>query len=154
MVELSQMDSKGKFPNWLLENNTGLVVLLLPGNSKLFELDISSNHIPSCILSELANIFPNLIYLHMSTNGFKGDIPSSFGDLISLQVLDLSNNQLSGKIPIHFAMGCKSLGFLSISNNSLTGPVQPAQSNLLILQYLFMDYNNFTEIPPLFSRHP
>ncbi|XP_052198789.1 receptor-like protein 56 [Diospyros lotus] len=166
MVELSQMDFKGKFPNWLLENNTGLVILLLPENSvneiilplhpmkKLFELDISSNHIQGCIPSELANIFPSLIYLDMSANGFKGDIPSSFGDLIYLQVLDLSNNQLSGKIPIHLATGCKSFGFLSLSNNNLTGPVLPAQSNLFMLQYLFMDYNNFTEIPPLFSRHP
>jgi len=141
VIQLSGIDFKGKWPNWLLENNSRLESLVMIGNSihgsilrlplnpitRLSTFDISNNHIEGYIPYKLGSIFPALVNLNMSTNGFKGDIPSSLGDLISLQFLDLSNNQLSGKIPVHLAVACETLMFLSLSNNNLTGPILPPQ---------------------------
>ena len=83
----------------------------------------------------------------MSTNGFKGDIPSSLGDLTSLQILDLSNNRLSGKIPVYLAKACESLESLILSNNNLIGLILPPQINSSTIEYLLLDNNHFTQIP-------
>ncbi|XP_059663704.1 receptor-like protein 15 [Cornus florida] len=123
IVEISQISFDGKFPNWLLENNRGLVGLFLPNNSfrrypqlpshpetQLLALDISHNnfqHIPR----NIGTTFPGLIWLTMSGNRFGGSIPSSLGDMSSLQILDLSNNQLSGGIPEHLAMETKGFSY-------------------------------------------
>ncbi|MFQ6666378.1 hypothetical protein Gotur_032745, partial [Gossypium turneri] len=73
---------------------------------------------------------PFLGHLNMSKNCFNGRIPSSFGDMSSLQVLDLSNNQLSGEIPEQMAMGCSSLQVLALSNNILQGSIFSRNFNL------------------------
>ena len=44
--------------------------------------------------------------------------------------LDLSNNQLTGEIPEHLAMGCVDLEYLLLSNNSLEGHIFPRNFNL------------------------
>ncbi|XP_052198601.1 receptor-like protein 9b isoform X2 [Diospyros lotus] len=161
VIELSQIDFNGKWPNWLLENNSRLVSLVMPDNSLhgpilqlplnpitgLSILDISNNHIEGYIPYKLASIFPRLVYLNMSTNGLKGDIPSSLGDLTSLKYLDLSNNRLSGKIPVNLAKACESLRLLSLSNNYLTGPILPPQTNSSTINFLLLDNNHFTQIP-------
>ncbi|XP_059623040.1 receptor-like protein 1 [Cornus florida] len=109
-VELSRVNFKGTFPNWLLDNNTRLVTLLLPNNSftgpfqlpllpktGLLALDISKNHFYGNIPENIAMAFPGLEFLNMSLNDFGGTIASSLGDMSSLRVLVLSNNQLSVK---------------------------------------------------------
>ncbi|KAK8679226.1 hypothetical protein V6N13_144688 [Hibiscus sabdariffa] len=83
-----------------------------------------------CGLTNLRNLYmshnnlkgerlPSLSYLNMARNHFHGSIPTSIGDMNSLQDLDLSDNQLSGGLPEHLSMGCSSLLSLTLSNNSL-----------------------------------
>ncbi|KAJ0076156.1 hypothetical protein Patl1_33750 [Pistacia atlantica] len=135
-VYLYDINLKGKFPVWLLNNNTKLERLYLDNNSlsgplqlpihphmSLQELDISINSIHGHIPTEFGAYLPMLQTLNISRNALNGSIPSSFGDMKSLEDLDLSNNLLTGGIPEHMAMGCISLQRLALSNNSLQGQI-------------------------------
>ncbi|KAM4073047.1 hypothetical protein ACB094_11G187100 [Castanea mollissima] len=164
-IDLSHNNLKGKFPTWLLENNTRLEVLILRNNSftgsflvpyhlhpNIKEIDISSNYLQGPIPTNFGLIFPNLEYLNMSNNAFQGSIPSSFGNLVSMWALDLSKNNLSGTIPMHFTMGCYSLEILRLSNNNFSGQIFPTNFNMTNLKYLYLDNNHFSgKIPDSIS---
>ncbi|KAM4082547.1 hypothetical protein ACJW30_11G183400 [Castanea mollissima] len=156
-IDLSHDNLKGKFPTWLLENNTRLEVLILRNNSftgsflvpyhlhpNIKEIDISSNCLQGPIPTNFGLIFPNLEYLNMSNNAFQGSIPSSFGNLVSLWGLDLSTNHLSGTMPVHFTMGCYSLEILKLSNNNFNGQIFPTNFNMTSLEYLYLNNNHFS----------
>ncbi|KAK3006564.1 hypothetical protein RJ639_017169 [Escallonia herrerae] len=115
--------------------------------SKLSKLDIASNLFSGNIPPNIAISFPGLKALTLSANCFTVPIPSSLGDMASLEYLDLSHNLLSGNIPSSFAMGCRSLESLRLSNNNLQGSILPARHNLTMLRSLELDVNNFTTNP-------
>ncbi|XP_038683703.1 probable inactive receptor kinase At4g23740 [Tripterygium wilfordii] len=60
----------------------------------------------------------NLTVVDISNNGFNGSIPSSISDLTHLTALNLANNSLSGEIP---DVNIPSLQQLDLSDNNLTG---------------------------------
>ncbi|KAL9339660.1 hypothetical protein Peur_068675 [Populus x canadensis] len=147
-VDLTNIQIKGEFPNWLIENNTYLQDLylencsllgpfLLPKNShvNLSFLSISMNYFQGQIPSEIGAHLPRLEVLLMSDNDFNGSIPSSLGNVSSLQVLDLSNNVLTRRI---------------LSNNSLQGQIPGWIWNMSSLEFLDLSGNNFSG--PLPSR--
>ncbi|KAG2667146.1 hypothetical protein I3760_15G097800 [Carya illinoinensis] len=80
----------------------------------------------------------------MSKNDFEGVIPSSYGNLVSLQFLDMSSNNFSGTISENLTMGCSSLYYLRLSKNHLSGQLFPANSNLTALKSLYLDNNHFS----------
>ncbi|OMP03778.1 putative serine-threonine protein kinase, plant-type [Corchorus capsularis] len=111
-VHLTHINLAGEFPSWLLENNSQLETLMLLNNSlsghlkfpfhpsmKLSELDISDNFFDGHIPLEFGKYLSGLGFLNISGNSLDAGIPSSIGDMKLLQVLDLSNNRLSGVIP-------------------------------------------------------
>ncbi|KAB1208924.1 hypothetical protein CJ030_MR6G000782 [Morella rubra] len=157
VIDLSHNNLSGKFPTWLLENNSRLEILNLRNNSfigpfhvpyhpypKIWSIDISHNHLGGQIPVNLGLVFPNLGHLNMSGYAFKGIIPSSFGDLVSLRTLDLSSNHLSGTMPKQFAMSCSSLGYVRLSNNNFSGKIFPIGFNLTNLSFLYIDNNQFS----------
>ncbi|KAM7252571.1 hypothetical protein ACFE04_008080 [Oxalis oulophora] len=156
-VHLSSSNLIGKFPNWLLANNSRLSYLHLQNNSlsgllnllnhshtHMLTLDISKNLLSGKIPTNLGELLPNIEYLSMSSNRFISNIPSSFGYMSSLNHLDLSNNKLSGKIPDHLGKGCVSLIGLILSNNSLHGQIFSENFNLVKLELLLLGKNQFT----------
>ncbi|XP_041007977.1 receptor-like protein 13 isoform X9 [Juglans microcarpa x Juglans regia] len=160
-IDLSHNNLVGKFPTWLLENNTRLEILNLRNNSftnsfqvpyrpnpHIRKIDISNNDLGGPIPTNLSLVFPNLVNINMSQNAFVGVIPSSLGNLVYLILLDLSSNHLSGTIPDHLVMGCPNLVYLKLSNNNLSGQLFPAKSNLTLLQFLFLDHNQFSGMIP------
>ncbi|KAL7250035.1 hypothetical protein ACSBR1_012102 [Camellia fascicularis] len=60
--------------------------------------------------------------LNLSNNDLSEGIPSCLGNLINLESLNLSQNKLSGKIPQQLAI-LTFLEFLNLSNNHLIGPI-------------------------------
>ncbi|KAF2295649.1 hypothetical protein GH714_033411 [Hevea brasiliensis] len=91
----------------------------------------------------------NLQMLDVSNNDLRVPcpgvcVPSSFGNMSSLEILDLSDNQLSGIIPELLAIGCFSLDTLILSNNNLQGHIFSEHFNLTKLWWLQLDGNNFS----------
>ncbi|KAL2331109.1 hypothetical protein Fmac_018690 [Flemingia macrophylla] len=153
-IGLSNM--KGRFPNWLLENNTKLDYLNLSNNhligpvefnattkfSNMHILDVSCNPIRE-IPPQVGSLFPNLVTLNKSSSSLQGSFPASLGDMRQLINLDISNNKLSGQIPQEFGKGSNDLRFLKLSNNSLSGPFLPSGSNFTKLLSLHQANNSF-----------
>jgi len=156
-LDLTNIQMKGDFPNWLIENNTYLKNLylencslsgpfLLPKNShmNLSILSISMNYLQGQIPSEIGAHLPRLTVLSMSHNGFNGSIPSSLSNMSLLRDLDLSNNVLTGRIPKHLTISLCLFNFLILSNNSLQGAIPDSMSNCSSLQLLDVSNNNLS----------
>ncbi|EXB40436.1 Receptor-like protein 12 [Morus notabilis] len=87
-------------------NFSSLSLLALLGNKLVGEL-------PSC----LGNFSDSLAFLYLGNNSFSGSIPQ-FAKGSQLRLIDLSYNQLRGKLPRSLA-NCKMLGSLSVEDNQL-----------------------------------
>jgi hypothetical protein len=70
------------------------------------------------------------------------------GDLSKLQGIDLSNNQLSGPIPIRLG-NLRKLQYLSLSNNQLSGSIPPELGNLSYVLFLHLNKNQLCGDIPL-----
>ncbi|XP_039035235.1 probable LRR receptor-like serine/threonine-protein kinase At2g16250 [Hibiscus syriacus] len=81
--------------------------------------------------------------LYLSDNRLTGAIPSTFGQLLSLLVLDLSKNSLTGSIPP--GIGALSrLRILNLSSNSFVGELPEVIWSISGLNLLDIASNNFT----------
>ncbi|KAL7218736.1 hypothetical protein ACSBR2_011919 [Camellia fascicularis] len=68
--------------------------------------------------------------LNLSNNDISGQIPTCLGHLTNLESLDLLENKLSTEIPQQLAL-LTFLAFLNVSNNNLTGLIpQGKQFNI------------------------
>ncbi|XP_027352901.1 receptor like protein 21-like [Abrus precatorius] len=146
---------EGEFPHWLLENNTKMTELLVRNCSfsgtfqipshpllNVRRIDVSDNFIIGQIPSNnISSILPNLQFLNLSGNQIQGSIPDEFGQMNILNTLDLSDNNLSGKIPPNISGDRSLLRFLKLSNNKLDGPVF---ENLKFLEQLYLDGNSLS----------
>ncbi|KAM6574169.1 hypothetical protein CsatA_022496 [Cannabis sativa] len=89
-------------------------------------VDLSNNNFTSSIPIQFFNDLSSLGFFSISNNSFSGVIPESICSASGLQVLDLSHNKLSGKIPrCLFEIGV-SLEVLNLRQNNLRGPIQDA----------------------------
>ncbi|KAL7616485.1 hypothetical protein Lser_V15G01263 [Lactuca serriola] len=153
-LDMSHNSLEGQFPNWLIENNTNLQVLNLRNNSfdsvSLYKnanmkwLDLSGNHMKGTILNNIPKLFPNINRLNLSRNSLSGAIPPSYGDLSRLQVLDLSDNELSGEVPKELFTNLSYLDILKLSRNNLHGEVLSGNLSWGNHQWVYLDGNRFT----------
>ncbi|CAN6549722.1 unnamed protein product [Malus baccata var. baccata] len=91
--------------------------------------------------------YQTLEYLDLSYNQLRGKIPEEMGDMIALQVLELSHNQLSGEIPASLGQ-LKDLGVFDASHNRLQGHIPDSLENLSFLVQIDLSNNELTgEIP-------
>ncbi|RWR75521.1 wall-associated receptor kinase 5-like protein [Cinnamomum micranthum f. kanehirae] len=166
-VDLSYNHLSGRFPVWLLENNTRLETLVLRNNSfsgtfqvppnssntTLFSLDISNNNFSGQIPFDIGTLLPKLGWLNLSINSFQGSLPPSMGNMTEFVSLDLSHNKLSGEVPEHMVAGWNDMQLLRLSNNNFDGRLFSAYFNMTSLGSLYLDHNNFVgTIPPIISN--
>ncbi|WRX22001.1 Leucine-rich repeat - like 10 [Theobroma cacao] len=131
---LSNCDLRGDFPPRIFELPS-LQFLNLQSNPDLtgYLPDIQSNH--------------PLLKLSLANTNFSGQLPESFGNFKSLELLDINTCHFSGKVP--YSLGnLTELTYLGLSFNSFSGPIPPSVGNLNQLMTLDFSYNNFSgEIP-------
>jgi Leucine-rich repeat (LRR) protein len=101
--------------------------------SLLATLNNSHNfHLMGIIPSEFGHL-KELQVLDLTWNEFVGSIPVELGKLKALQVLDLSGNELGGSIPVELGQ-LKALRVLDLSYNfALTGRIPPEFGQLKAL---------------------
>ncbi|KAL5721980.1 hypothetical protein ACHQM5_005555 [Ranunculus cassubicifolius] len=98
------------------------------------------------VLSVFAH-YQTLEYLDLSYNELYGKIPEEFGEIGALQVLDLAHNKLSGEIPVSFGQ-LRNLGVFDASYNRLQGQIPDSFSNLSFLVQIDLSNNALSgEIP-------
>ncbi|KAH9301088.1 hypothetical protein KI387_012671 [Taxus chinensis] len=152
-ISLENTGLRGPFPSSLCGLNSLKVIQL--GHNSLY----------GSIEDVVWNNCSQLETLNLTTNSLMGSLPD-FSALNSLQALDLSVNNFSGKFPLSVTKlstlrslnlndnpldpsiipqeiySLKSLSILSLSNCSLFGTISPSIGNLTELVNLELSYNN------------
>ncbi|XP_074279755.1 uncharacterized protein LOC141605023 [Silene latifolia] len=160
---------------WLnLEHNnfTGLVPITIQNLTALEAIGLGYNNFIGNVPFYVGN-FHKLNYLSLGGNFLEGILPKSVANLsTSLQVLDIRNTQISGKIPegitnlnnleLLWMYNCKLTGFipqdfgklyklelLHLESNNLKGKIPNSMANLSYLSEFYLDDNKLEgSIPP------
>lgn len=126
---------------------------IFSGWTKLQHLDLSSNAFRA-LPDDLAG-FTALTELNIYSNTLRGSFPASLGALSQLEVLDLSFNELTGRVDEQVVRGWQSVRRLALSFNLLSGTITSAFGSLTELTSLTLDSNRFTStIPSEFGLSP
>ncbi|KAK9670021.1 hypothetical protein RND81_13G171000 [Saponaria officinalis] len=115
-------------------------------------LDLSSNMIsgflPFFEINANISTCTSLQTLNLSINQFSGKLPAQLGTLKSLQLVDLSHNYLSGSIPAEVGQACGTLLELHLAYNNLTGTIPETLSSCKWVQTLDLSHNNLSGVIP------
>ncbi|XP_050148134.1 receptor-like protein kinase 7 [Malus sylvestris] len=93
--------------------------------TKLSSLDLDQNMLSGTIPESLGSCF-GISEINLAHNYISGEIPSSLGSLHNLNSLNLSANRLSSEIPATFSS--LKLSLLDLTNNQLTGRIPESLS--------------------------
>ncbi|KAM7481659.1 hypothetical protein LguiB_006242 [Lonicera macranthoides] len=122
----------------------------------LTTVDLSGNSFPSSsIYSWLFNFSSTLVDIDMFGNPFGGSIPDAFGNMMSLENLNLGQASLEGEIPKSF-MNLSCLRSLYLFQNYLTGQLpelfQTLNASKNSMEILHLSSNQFRSSLPDFTR--
>ncbi|KAG5613497.1 hypothetical protein H5410_024778 [Solanum commersonii] len=115
-------------------------------------LGLEGNSLTGKIPKSLA-LLPNLEELRLGYyNSYEGGIPSEFGNISTLKLLDLGNCNLDGEVPPSLG-NLKKLHTLFLQVNRLTGRIPSELSGLESLMSFDLSFNQLTgEIPESFVK--
>ncbi|XP_019261655.1 PREDICTED: leucine-rich repeat receptor-like serine/threonine-protein kinase BAM1 [Nicotiana attenuata] len=160
-----------ELPPWLGMRLSDLIILSLSSNRFYGELppeicylkdlqilDLANNSffgtIPRCI-SNLTAMYDKILALvtsmDISNNNLSGDIPISFTSLVGLRFCNFSKNHLTGRIPNGIG-DMKVLESLDLSENQLSGQIPQSLSSLSTLSFLNLSYNNLSGKIPVSTQ--
>ncbi|KAE8683004.1 Serine/threonine-protein kinase BRI1-like 2 [Hibiscus syriacus] len=151
-AELGTLENLEQLIAWRARNCTSLIWLdinsnklrqlgakslsgILSGNTLVFNPNLKScdfTRMYSGALLSLFTQYQTLEYLDLSYNELCGKLMSEIGEMVALQVLELAHNQLSGEIPSSLGQ-LRNLGVFDASHNRLQGQIPESFSNLYIL---------------------
>nr|XP_011460511.1 PREDICTED: LRR receptor-like serine/threonine-protein kinase FLS2 isoform X2 [Fragaria vesca subsp. vesca] len=114
----------------------------LQSQTELFEVTLSGTGISGIPEDWLLKISPQLMILDLSNNQIQGKLPfqSKFPQLF---ILDLSRNRFSKSIPINFGQLMPNLESLSLSDNHLDGTIPPSICEMQYMWILSLRNNQF-----------
>nr|POE79079.1 putative inactive leucine-rich repeat receptor kinase xiao [Quercus suber] len=117
----------------------------------VLELDLRGDSEKTQPLRDALSKMNSLESLNFDENQLEGSIPKSFGNICTLSSLSLSNNRLSGQLVkfINILSGCakNSLEMLDLSLNQITGSL-PDFSTFSSLKEIYVGTNNITGTVP------
>lgn len=134
VLDLSSNKLTGTIPSNLCASNHLRVLILM--NNFLFGPVPES--LGSCV---------SLVRVRLGQNYLNGSVPNGFIYLPQLNLLELQNNYLSGNLPENVdpsLLNPVKLDQLDLSNNLLTGPVPVSISNFTSIQFLYFEGNQFS----------
>ncbi|KAL7163470.1 hypothetical protein ACSBR2_039558 [Camellia fascicularis] len=154
VIQLASIEVGPQFPQWLKTQKN------------VTELDMSNASISAVIPDWFESIYCGLTNLNLSNNQFKGKVPifqkwltplpSDVYNLLSgpitesdnatmrLTILLLSNNHLTGVIPVSLCKA-KNIALIDFSNNQLSGKIPPCLGQLDQLSVLDLTNNSLYE---------
>ncbi|KAJ9178923.1 hypothetical protein P3X46_010768 [Hevea brasiliensis] len=115
---------------------------LVNSSRSLVVIDLSSNNLVSSIFPGLfiANhSLPALKHINLAFNDLEGEIPRTFGNLSSLETMDLSQNGLTGELPD--MKNSSSIREIYLSGNKLNGSLTTSIGLLSNLEILDLSSN-------------
>ncbi|GMH14461.1 hypothetical protein Nepgr_016302 [Nepenthes gracilis] len=140
VLDLSNNKIHGNIPKWAQNI----------GKDSLHYLDLSGNILTSSL--DLLQ-WKNLHYINLNSNIFAGEMPFAICTLISLQVLDLSYNSLSGEISRCFKNFSDQLTMLDLKSNKFHGTLPSSIGKCSNLRTLDLNGNQLEgQLPPSLLR--
>ncbi|KAK8358682.1 hypothetical protein V6Z11_A04G039200 [Gossypium hirsutum] len=119
-------------------------------NKGILKLIDLSNNLFSRVVPDCFESFQSLTALNLGDNR---ELPSSLQNCTRLKFLDLSDNELSGEIPIWIGQRLSSLVFLSLQGNQFRGRIPHQLCGLKYLQILDLSINKISgTIPPCLNN--
>ncbi|GMH14459.1 hypothetical protein Nepgr_016300 [Nepenthes gracilis] len=149
VLNLSENLLDGEVPSWLF-SLPSLIVLDLSNNQFSGQLDV---------IEDVATNNMTLEYINLSGNKIYGSIPNSIFELVSLEALMLSSNNLSGIIELDMFCKLENLTILDLSNNGLSlltksnGAINSNVAACTRLTRLLCSSCNIIEFPNLLRNH-
>ncbi|XP_012700605.1 receptor-like protein 2 [Setaria italica] len=120
---------------------------VLPHELSLEQLSFPNNDLQGILDASNLVKLANLIILDLGSNGLRGNIPDSIGQLRRLEELHLDNNLMSGELPL--ALGnCTRLKYITLRNNSFRGDLSTVNFAQLDLRIADFSINKFTGTIP------
>ncbi|XP_024372956.1 protein STRUBBELIG-RECEPTOR FAMILY 8 isoform X2 [Physcomitrium patens] len=128
-IKIPGLGLNGKMQVWVLQNLRRLQVV-----------DVSYNNISGDLPKQLPSSLNQLI---MNNNLFSGGLPQ-FDQMRSLEVINLSNNQLDDKLESQLSTALVKLRILDLSNNKLEGGLLDSVKTMTALQTLNLQNNKLS----------
>eukprot|EP00249_Psilotum_nudum_P006790 c20061_g1_i1 orf=227-3850(-) len=155
-------DELGKLCSTLVEldlsmnNITGTIPASFGSCSHLQTLNLANNDLSGTLPIDVLSPLQSLENLLLSFNSFTGGVPLGMigavpigiSNCTNLKVLDLSSNQLNGKIPPEICPPAFPLTELYFTNNHISGEVPPALANCSHLEVLDLSFNHLSGAIP------
>ncbi|KAL3830199.1 hypothetical protein ACJIZ3_019001 [Penstemon smallii] len=114
-------------------------------------VDFSSNNFSSSLPFNIGNYLKPVFFFSVANNKIDGTIPLSLCDASRIQVLDLSNNSFTGRIPS--CLESESLKVWNLSRNRLSGNIPDLFPLSCSLETLDLSWNDLTGQVPKSLAH-
>lgn len=136
-----------EFLPWDRQQNDDDDEVIITKEYTISAIEFENNNLVGTLPEEIGLGLPNLRFLALERERLTGTIPSSYGNLINLLLLDFDFNALSGELP-DALWKLRSLRQLDLNNNDFTGTISEDIGLLKDLRFFQIDNNKMSGTIP------